>query len=99
MTEVITQPDWLIETVGGLTTSRLYRVFLEGKRFAIIHCPGHNGYINRMDGVKYAPSKYVLVEKGKKYWSYTWKDVHNGRLTKEAKLKMEGLLAEAEKSG
>jgi hypothetical protein len=83
------QPDWLKETVCGLTTSHLYTVYLERRTHAVVRCPGHNGYINRMDGVKYAPVHYVLVEKGKNYWSHTWKELHTGRVTKLDRIRMQ----------
>jgi len=87
------QPEWLVETVKGLTTSRKYVVYLENRTHAVIRCSGHNGYINRMDGVKYCPSQYVLVEKGKGYWSHTWKTLHEGRVTKTDKIRMQRELA------
>lgn len=87
------QPDWLMETVAGLTTSRLYRVYLEGRTHAVIRCPGNTGYVDRMTGLKYSKSEYILVPKGKGYWSHTWKTLHEGRVTKEDKIRMQRELA------
>lgn len=93
------QPDWLRETVAGLTTSHLFQVFLEGTKFAIVYCPGHMAYINRMRGSKYAPPHYTLMEKGKGYWSHTWKELHKGRLNKESRELLAKTLSEAELKG
>ena len=93
------QPDWLKETVCGLSSYWRFMVFLEGKKHSIIVCPGHTEYIDRGSGNGYCPTEYTLVEKGKNYWSHTWIRVHEGRMSKDQRSRLEDLLAIAEKAG
>ncbi len=93
------QPDWLKETVLGLSSAWRFKVFLEGKKFAVIVCPGHTEYLDRGSGNKYCPTEYVLVEKGKNYWHHCWYRVHEGRMSKDHRCRLEDLLAIAEKGG
>ncbi len=69
---------------------------MEGRRFAIIACPGHTEYVNRMTGTAYYPATYTLIEKGKDSWHGRWKDVHKGRLKNVDREHLKKLLQEAE---
>lgn len=93
------QPQWLYDTVVGLSSSHRFKVFLEAKKYAIIVCPGHTEYLDRGSGNAYCPTAYTLVEKGKNFWSHTWVRVHEGRMSKVERTRLEGVLKLAEKSG
>ena len=93
------QPQWLHDTVVGLSSSHRFKMFLEAKKYAIIVCPGHTEYLDRGSGNAYCPTEYTLVEKGKNYWSHTWIRVHEGRMSKVERARLEETLTLAEKSG
>lgn len=93
------QPNWLKETACGLSSAWRFMVFLEAKKYAIVVCPGHTEYLDRGSGNAYCPTEYILVEKGKNYWSHIWIRAHKGRMTKDHRSRLEGLLAIAEKKG
>ncbi len=93
------QPDWLRETVVGLSSSWRFMVFLEAKKYAIIVCPGHTEYLDRGSGNAYCPTAYTLVEKGKNFWSHTWVRVYKGRISNAERARLEDVLKLAEKSG
>ena len=92
------QPEWLCETVAGLVGCSKWRVFLEGKKYAIIVRAGHSSYLNRGSGTQYFHTEYVLVEKWKNYWHGTFDPVHKGRMNKAKRAELEKLLEAKHKS-
>lgn len=91
------QPDWLRECVSGMQGHSRWRVVVEGRKYAVIVCPGHSAYLNRGSGTVYAPTECCLVEKGKNFWHGTFIRVHKGRITNEVKARMAEILKQAEK--
>ena len=87
------------EVVTGLSSYWRWMVFLEAKKYAVIVCPGHTEYIDRGSGNAYCPTEYVLVEKGKNYWHHAFIRIHEGRMSKATRARLEDLLALAEKKG
>lgn len=101
MREVISptgQPEWLCETVAGLVGNSKWRVFLEGKKYAIIVRAGHSSYLNRGSGTQYFPTEYVMVQKGANYWHGIFDVVHKGRMNKAKRADLEKLLEAKHKS-
>lgn len=92
------QPDWLKLFSGGIQGGHNYKVYKDGTKYAVVVRPGHTSYVDRMSGNRYCPTMYVLIEKDKDYWQNIKKEVHEGRLTKEAAIKIQKVLEEAEAS-
>ncbi len=93
------QPQWLRDTVVGLSSSHRFKVFLEAKKYAIIVCHGHTEYLDRGSGNAYCPTEYILVEKGKNYWHHIWIQVHEGRMSKVERARLKDVLKLSEKAG
>lgn len=91
------RPEWLRETTAGIMGGHKYVIFLEGHKYAIIKRPGYTGYVSRIDPLKYYPTTYQLVEKGKGFWGGKWSEVHQGRMNKEIRAKLEKILSDKEK--
>ena len=88
------RPDWLKKYASGLQGGYRYKVFLDGIKFAIYVAPGHMSYLNRMDGCKYYPTTYTIIEKGTGFWDHKNKDVYQGRMSIRVKDSLVKLLEE-----
>jgi hypothetical protein len=91
------QPDWLQEVISGLAGGRRYRVVHEGKKYAIIVCPGRTVYLSRGSGSVYSPTTCYFVEKGANFWHGTFVKIHEGRVTNAVKARLAEILAKGEK--
>lgn len=90
--DIDNRPDWLKKYANGLQGGYRYKVFLDGVKFGIIHCPGHMAYLNRFDGCKYYQTEYILIEKGTGYWDHRNKEVWQGRMNSNVKASLVELL-------
>lgn len=85
------QPDWLKKYVMGYSNSHKWKVYLEGEKYAIINSPGESYWSGL--SMKYGKSSYTLIKKdGKNYWPAFKLEVHEGRIKKEDKMRLQKIL-------